>query len=223
MIYLCVTQKCAKIISKCFRVHGFRDCKGVWHRSRLLVISYKSDIWNETHKKTDSGTAKSLQQLSNPGTWCLLNFPEHSLKNCAWHDIMYAKKGNHLVNKLHCGLVYKPHSSITVVTTELLQSAVERGLNAPQSARLYLWQGLNRGWHSASSFILFLTLQNPRFHCIYKSPAIMTHWNRRKKILTLERLMLWHLSAFAKPETTAQSHSSQWGLTQIPNDNSADI
>jgi len=62
--YLCVTQKYAQIISKW--LHGFRDNKGIWHRSRLLSTSYKSDIWNETPTRTDSGIAKALWQLSNP-------------------------------------------------------------------------------------------------------------------------------------------------------------
>lgn len=91
------------------------------------------------------------------------------------------RKNNHLVNKLNCCLVYKLHSTITILTTELLPSAVGRGLNAPQSARLHLWQGSDRVWHNASSSILFLTLQNSCFHFKHKSPAIMTHWNRRKK------------------------------------------
>lgn len=137
-------------------------------------------IWNETPKKKTRfryskiplGTLKS----SVSGTRGLLNFPEHNLKNCSWREIMYAKKSNHLANKLNCRLVYKPHSSIIVLTTELLQSAAGRGLNAPQPAWLNLWWDSNRVWHTAASLILFLSLQNLCFHFKHKSPVGTTHW-----------------------------------------------
>lgn len=162
--FICMVWRHVKMITKCFWLHGFRDHKGVWHRSRLLIISYKSGIWNETPKKKTRfryskiplGTLRS----SVSGTRGLLNFPEHNLKNCSWREIMYAKKSSHLANKLNCRLVYKPHSSIIVLTTELLQSAAGRGLNAPQPAWLNLWWDSNRVWHTAASLILFLSLQN---------------------------------------------------------------
>lgn len=158
------------------------------------------------------------------GTKDLLNFPKSNLKNCSWHKTVRAKKSTHLENKLYCWLVYKLHSDIIVrIMLQNCHSQQQGEAWMPHSLPGNLWQDPNRVWHNAASFLSLLILYEPQFHFKYKPPVTMTHWNMKKISYTWTQLMPRHLSAFAQPETTAQSHSSQWGLTQIPNDNSADI